>query len=113
MVGTARPRCGHLAAPEWLLCAPWFSNSACQCDGNRRGSYRVALCVAESAHMINRRSPRRVQPWGGPLGAALLRVLTDKTGLTGGLSRALATDRLLTHDRGRVLADLAWLESGD
>jgi hypothetical protein len=23
------------------------------------------------------------------------------------------TDRLLTHDRGRVLADLAWLESGD
>jgi hypothetical protein len=34
-------------------------------------------------------------------------VLTDKTGLTGGLSRALATDRLLTHDRGRVLADLA------
>jgi hypothetical protein len=62
MVGTARPRCGHLAAPEWLLCAPWFSNSACQCDGNRRGSYRVALCVAESAHMINRRSPRRVQP---------------------------------------------------
>jgi len=47
-----------------------------------------------------------------PPGAALLRVLTDKTGLTGGLSRALATDRLLTHDRGRVLADLAWLESG-
>lgn len=42
-----------------------------------------------------------------------MRVLTDKTALTGGLSRALATDRLLTHDRGRVLADLAWLESGD
>ena len=40
-------------------------------------------------------------------------MLTDKTGLTGGLSRALATDRLLTHDRGGVLADLAWLESGD
>jgi hypothetical protein len=40
-------------------------------------------------------------------------VLTDKMGLTGGLSRALATDRLLTHDLGRVLADLAWLESGD
>src|SRR5579872_3238638 len=99
MVGTARPRCGHLAAPEWLLCAPWFSNSACQCDGNRRGSYRVALCVAESAHMINRRSPRRVQPWGGPLGVALPRVLIDKTGLTGGLSWALAADRLLTHDQ--------------
>ena len=40
-------------------------------------------------------------------GAALLRVLCDRLGLTGGLSRALATDRLLTHDRGRVLADLA------
>jgi hypothetical protein len=28
-------------------------------------------------------------------------------GLTGGLSRALASDRVLVHDRGRVLADLA------
>jgi hypothetical protein len=44
---------------------------------------------------------------------ALPRVLVDKTGLTGGLSWALVADRLLTHDRGRVLADLAWLESGD
>jgi len=40
-------------------------------------------------------------------GLALLRKLTDKTGLTAGLSRALATRRLLVHDRGRVLADLA------
>jgi Transposase DDE domain group 1 len=40
-------------------------------------------------------------------GLALLRALADKTGLTGGLSRALATPRLLVHDRGRVLADLA------
>jgi len=40
-------------------------------------------------------------------GLALLRHLTDKTGLTGGLSRALATPRLLIHDRGRVIADLA------
>jgi Transposase DDE domain group 1 len=40
-------------------------------------------------------------------GVALLRVLADNTGLTGGLSRALASDRLLVHDRGRVLADLA------
>jgi hypothetical protein len=40
-------------------------------------------------------------------GVALLRGLADNAGLTGGLSRALATDRLLTHDRGRVLADLA------
>ena len=40
-------------------------------------------------------------------GVALLRHLEDKTGLTGGLSRALATPRLLIHDRGRVTADLA------
>ena len=40
-------------------------------------------------------------------GLVLLRALADKTGLTGGLSRALASDRLLVHDRGRVLADLA------
>ena len=46
-------------------------------------------------------------------GVALLRALADRTGLTGGLSRALASRRVLVHDRGRVLADLAWLESGD
>jgi hypothetical protein len=40
-------------------------------------------------------------------GVALLRALSDRTGLTAGLSRALASDRLLVHDRGRVLADLA------
>jgi hypothetical protein len=40
-------------------------------------------------------------------GLALLRALADRTGLTGGLSKALASDRLLVHDRGRVLADLA------
>ena len=40
-------------------------------------------------------------------GVALLRALADNTGLTAGLSRALASDRLLVHDRGRVLADLA------
>jgi Transposase DDE domain group 1 len=40
-------------------------------------------------------------------GLALLRALADKTGLTGGLSGALASRRLLVHDRGRVLADLA------
>jgi hypothetical protein len=40
-------------------------------------------------------------------GLALLRALADKTGLTAGLSKALASDRLLVHDRGRVLADLA------
>ena len=40
-------------------------------------------------------------------GLALLRHLSDKTGLTGGLSQALASPRFLIHDRGRVLADLA------
>jgi hypothetical protein len=40
-------------------------------------------------------------------GLALLRALSDGTGLTAGLSRALASDRLLVHDRGRVLADMA------
>jgi len=40
-------------------------------------------------------------------GLALLRRLADQTGLTAGLSRALATPRLLVHDRGRVMADLA------
>jgi Transposase DDE domain group 1 len=40
-------------------------------------------------------------------GIGLLRHLADKTGLTGGLSAALATGRLVHHDRGRVLADVA------
>jgi hypothetical protein len=40
-------------------------------------------------------------------GLALLWHLADKTGLTSGLSRALATPRILVHDRGRVLADPA------
>jgi Transposase DDE domain group 1 len=40
-------------------------------------------------------------------GVALIRALSDNIGLTAGLSRALASGRLLVHDRGRVLADLA------
>jgi hypothetical protein len=32
-------------------------------------------------------------------GLVLLRHLADKTGLTGGLSRALVTPRVLVHDR--------------
>ncbi len=40
-------------------------------------------------------------------GLALLRHLAGKAGLTGGLSRALASPRILVPDRGRVLADLA------
>jgi hypothetical protein len=35
-------------------------------------------------------------------GLVLLRALADRTGLTGGLSKALATGRALVHDRGRV-----------
>ena len=40
-------------------------------------------------------------------GIGLLRHLADKTGLTCGLSAALASGRLVHHDRGRVLADVA------
>ena len=40
-------------------------------------------------------------------GLVLLRRLADETGLAAGLSKALASRRLLIHDRGRVLADLA------
>jgi hypothetical protein len=40
-------------------------------------------------------------------GLVLLRALADRTGLTAGLSKALASRRLLIHDRGQVLADLA------
>jgi hypothetical protein len=40
-------------------------------------------------------------------GLVLVRALADGTGLTAGLSWALATGRLVAHDRGRVLADLA------
>ena len=39
-------------------------------------------------------------------GVALIRALADNIGLTTGLSKALASPRLLVHDRGRVLADL-------
>jgi hypothetical protein len=40
-------------------------------------------------------------------GVALLRALADNIGLTAGPSKALASRRLLVHDRGRVMADLA------
>jgi Transposase DDE domain group 1 len=40
-------------------------------------------------------------------GVMLVRALSDTIGLTAGLSKALASDRLLVHDRGRVTADLA------
>ena len=40
-------------------------------------------------------------------GVTLIRALSDNIGLTGGLSQALDAGRLLVHDRGRVLADLA------
>ena len=40
-------------------------------------------------------------------GLGLVRRLSDKTGLTRGLSQALFSGRLLHHDRGRVLADIS------
>ena len=40
-------------------------------------------------------------------GLVMLRHLADQTGLIGGLSRALATPRVLVHDRSQVAADLA------
>jgi hypothetical protein len=44
------------------------------------------------------------------VGAALLRMLADRAGLTSALSAALARKRWLpVHDRGRVLVDLAVL----
>jgi hypothetical protein len=44
------------------------------------------------------------------VGAAALRLIADRTGLTGGLSRALARRGFVpVHDRGRVLADAAVL----
>src|SRR5262249_16639102 len=45
-------------------------------------------------------------------GLGLLRRLADKTGLTGGLSRALVSGRVLGHDRGRVLADISCAIAG-
>ncbi|MBV9142928.1 MAG: transposase [Pseudonocardiales bacterium] len=43
-------------------------------------------------------------------GTAALRIIADRTGLTGGLSRALARRGFVpVHDRGRVLADAAVL----
>jgi Transposase DDE domain group 1 len=40
-------------------------------------------------------------------GLGLLRRLSDKAGLTRGLSQALFSGRLVHHDRGRVLADIS------
>jgi hypothetical protein len=40
-------------------------------------------------------------------GLGLLRRLADRTSLTGGLSQALFSGRVLGHDRGRVLADIS------
>jgi hypothetical protein len=45
-------------------------------------------------------------------GLGLLRRLADKAGLARGLSRALASGRLLGHDRGRVLADISCAIAG-
>jgi hypothetical protein len=45
-------------------------------------------------------------------GSVLLRRLSDQVGLTAGLSQALASPRLVVHDRGVVLADLACAIAG-
>jgi hypothetical protein len=45
-------------------------------------------------------------------GLGLLRRLADKAGLTRGLSQALASGRVLGHDRGRVLADISCAIAG-
>jgi len=46
------------------------------------------------------------------VGAALVRALSDNVGLTAGLSKALASRRVVVHNRGRVLADLACAIAG-
>ena len=68
----------------------------------RGALYRAHYRVVQGPGGIWRRSGRRVARR-----AALLRHLADKTGLTGGLSDALATARFLVHDQGRVVSDLA------
>ncbi|NDL60697.1 transposase [Phytoactinopolyspora mesophila] len=40
-------------------------------------------------------------------GTSALRMLSDQVGLTQGLSKALASPRMLVHARGRVLSDMA------
>jgi predicted amino acid-binding ACT domain protein len=46
------------------------------------------------------------------VGVALVRALSDNVGLTAGLSKALASRRVVVHNRGRVLADLACAIAG-
>jgi hypothetical protein len=46
-------------------------------------------------------------------GVTLIRALADNSGLTGGLSKALATRRLVTHDRGRVDLACAIADGGE
>jgi hypothetical protein len=46
------------------------------------------------------------------VGVALVRALSDNVGLTAGLSKALASRRVVVHYRGRVLADLACAIAG-
>jgi hypothetical protein len=59
--------------------------------------------VAEGPGRRGRRARR-----GVACGSAATRLLADRTGLTGGLSGALARRGFAPlHDRGRVLADLA------
>ena len=69
-------------------------------------------CQGSCRHQIKEHLCGERVPGGGAgvvshAGLVLLRHLADKTGLTSGLSRALASPRILVPDRGPVLADLA------
>jgi hypothetical protein len=92
----------------------WISGSAsavretCDCDIYRflyQGGTSTVQCTAWSKDL-------RVTADGSGVvshvGTALLRMLADRTGLTGALSRVLARPGWWpVHDRGRVLTDLA------
>ena len=72
-----------------------MSNSRSTCQAETTGWLKGLEVTADGTGIVS------------DAGLALPRALSDSTGLTAGLSRALASDRLLIHDRGRVLADLA------
>ncbi len=113
----ALPPASHRASPRPYMVV-W---------ADRRGIMRKVLLTSEDrgVEAVIRTKPRstrlvKTTGWlrglavtgGGAgivshAGVALLRALADNLGLTGGLSAALADDRLVVHDRGRVLTGLA------
>src|SRR6266536_6126664 len=66
----------------------------------RRGGHVALSDPWRSRREIFRCGPRPVPSWAPS-------ELADRSGLTAGLSGALASPRLLLHDRGRVLTDLS------